>query len=235
MTTPELWFFFNSDGTIITLIGRESALNLGKLLLDAGLGAQWKIRKNQSQTALPVSEFLELLGGLDTSHGEVSSISKMVEMKKTVPTKPVKHVEPAQTKELHLETEVELPQVNSSQWKKEKTRTQALVANFDKSDPKANKRKHERHAMRLRVVVIAGSRSFRTFSKNISKGGLLLENEIPSEILGQKCRVIISSNDMRENIEFEAKLAGDSKNPRALAFQKGTDQFISKLETWLRS
>ncbi len=223
MTTPELWFLFNASGSIVTVVGRESAVTLGKVLIDSGLGAQWKIRKNQSQTALPISEFLELLGGVDTSHGEISSISKMVETKKQTEVKKAPKVEP----------EIELPKVTENQWKKEKTRTQAMVQKFDDKKPVNNKRRFERHKLRLRVVVIAGNRSFRSFSENISKGGLLLENDIPQEVMNQKCRVIISSNDMKENIEFEAKLAGDLKNPRALSFQKGNEQFISKLESWL--
>jgi hypothetical protein len=223
MTTPELWFLFNASGSIVTVVGRESAVTLGKVLIDSGLGAQWKIRKNQSQTALPISEFLELLGGVDTSHGEISSISKMIETKKQTEVKKAQKVEP----------EIELPKVTENQWKKEKTRTQAMVQKFDDKKPVNNKRRFERHKLRLRVVVIAGNRSFRSFSENISKGGLLLENDIPQDVMNQKCRVIISSNDMKENIEFEAKLAGDLKNPRALSFQKGNEQFISKLESWL--
>jgi hypothetical protein len=242
MTTAELWFFFNSDGTIITVLGRESALGLGQLLSKLGQGQNWKIRKNQSQTALPINEFLELIGGMDSIHGEVSSISKMVAIKnKPAEVKqaatPVKKAEPE---------EIELPKMTENQWKKEKTKTQKLSLDFDKPEttkallaqlnqkPKgSDKRRYERVEVRLRVVVIAGTRSFRSFSRNISKGGLLLENEIPKDVMNQQCRVIISSSDLKENIEFEAKLSGDSKNPKALSFQKGNDVFISKLESWL--
>jgi hypothetical protein len=102
-----------------------------------------------------------------------------------------------------------------------------------KAGQKNDKRRWPRYEARLRVVVISGNRSFRSFTRNISRGGLLLEHVIPQELLERACRVIIGSTDLKENIEFDARLAGDPQNPRAVEFYEGKDFFIRKLDTWL--
>jgi hypothetical protein len=116
-------------------------------------------------------------------------------------------------------------------WKKKNTNT-AIVAEVSPQTP-INQRRHERYCLRLRVVLISGNRSFRTYSKDISKGGMSFEHVVPKELIDQNCRVVIGSSDMKENLEFEAHIVGDPKNPRAVAFHDPKEIFIKKLENWL--
>lgn len=101
--------------------------------------------------------------------------------------------------------------------------------------PKAKKdnRRHTRVNGRLRIMLISGNRSFRTYSKNLSKGGLLLENKIPKEFLGEACRVIIGSPDLKENLEFQARVLVKGEQASSLEFTESKDMFMKKFETWM--
>jgi hypothetical protein len=249
----EVWFFVAPPNREIAVLGRPSAIALAQLL-SGPQGAQWKVRKNKSHTLLPLAEFLELVGSAPqvslTHHftdldnqdelpspeaGSTGISFELAEEDEGPET-----ARPTQTQQ--QQHRPQLP-VQNQNIKSEKTRTRAIknektglsiVKNNPAPRSKSNEhRRHERHELRLRVVVLSGTRSFRSFSKNISRGGLLLEHVVPTELVGEKCRVIVSSPDLKENIEFLARLAGDSENPRALCFEKGNEEFIKRLEAWI--
>lgn len=241
----EIWFFISPPNKEIVVLGRPSAISLAQLLLGSQ-GQSWKVRKNKSHTLLPISEFLELVGATAQSSSLTSHFADL-DNQSELPTPGAG--ETGVSFELAEEDEgpafsapVQLPKMpHTAPVRTEKTRTKAVKTektNISAQGPRKTgkeTRRHERHNLRLRVVILAGTRSFRSFSKNISKGGLFLEHVVPVELVGEKCRVIISSPDLKENIEFQARLAGDSQNPRALSFEGGNSEFMGRLEAWLSS
>jgi len=97
-------------------------------------------------------------------------------------------------------------------------------------------RKFPRISGRLKVILISGNRSFRSFSKNMSKGGLLLENKIPDTFHGQDCRVILSSPNQKENLEFKARvIKGEGGLATRMEFTMSHATFIKKLEGWMET
>jgi hypothetical protein len=203
----EIWFFFTPDGqSEITVLNRESAQNLAKMMSD-NLKHLWKVRKNKSNTVSTVADCGELFGATSVDDHD-DSIFKAQEIF---------------AKDFELSISQDEPKELPAPTPKKVARSSSAKDN----------RKFERFDVRLRVVLISGSRSFRTFSKNISHGGMCFEHVVPKDLLGKDCRVIVGSADLKENLEFDARLAGDPQNPRAIEFKSGRDQFLSKLDGWL--
>ena len=94
-----------------------------------------------------------------------------------------------------------------------------------------DRRRAKRYGLRLQVVIVAGKSTFKTFSRDISVGGILLEKKLPwSE---KACSVYISDPQTHEKIEFHSWIVGDVQNPFRIAFVATNDQFEAKLKTWL--
>lgn len=100
------------------------------------------------------------------------------------------------------------------------------------ADAKRPERAHARVAGRLRILLIAGDRSFRSFSKNMSKGGVLLEHKIPAQFSTEACRVVIGSPDLKENLEFQGRVVNKG-DQSALEFVGSKEIFMKKFESWM--
>lgn len=103
----------------------------------------------------------------------------------------------------------------------------------------ANRRTAIRHSFKLEVVLISKERSFRTFSKNISLGGTLLEDEIPKDFLGKPFDLIIINrfepDKNKGRLLFRAKIVGDIINPRRLMFMEADPQMAARLNALLKA
>ena len=103
----------------------------------------------------------------------------------------------------------------------------------------ANRRIAIRHSFKLEVVLISKERSFRTFSKNISLGGTLLEDEIPKDFLGKPFDLIIINrfepDKNKGRLLFKAKIVGDIINPRRLMFMEADPQMTARLNALLKA
>jgi hypothetical protein len=88
-------------------------------------------------------------------------------------------------------------------------------------------------------VLISKERSFRTFSKNISLGGTLLEDEIPKDFLGKPFDLIIinrfETDKNKGRLLFRAKIVGDIINPRRLMFTEADPQMTARLNALLKA
>lgn len=109
----------------------------------------------------------------------------------------------------------------------EKPVAHAKVTNIEE------KRKHPRVPLRVNVVVVHGKQSFRSYSKNVSRGGLLLEKKIPWSLPGQSCKVFLTNEETNERIEFTAKVISDSSNPFRIGFEDSENRFNSILQVWI--
>ena len=106
-----------------------------------------------------------------------------------------------------------------------------------KPQPKAenfvDRRKHKRYDIRFRVIIRNDGLTFRTFTKDISLGGVSLENPIPEAIFGQSCQIFIASLDLRENIRFNLGPTGRN-DLRFFSFSNIDPKFREKLDEWLQ-
>ncbi len=82
------------------------------------------------------------------------------------------------------------------------------------------RRNEARHRLRLKAVFRLGKIVFRSFTKDISLGGLKLEKEIPVDFRNQEVDVFISSVDGQMQIRFTAKIVESSYSSDQIQFQK---------------
>lgn len=105
----------------------------------------------------------------------------------------------------------------------------------DISVPKkyAEGRKFKRYEIRLKVIISNKQKTFLSYSKNISEGGILLEDRIPPYILNEESEIYISAPDKKEIIAFRCRPITDGEDPNRLRFQDSQTAYLEKLRTWL--
>jgi hypothetical protein len=102
-----------------------------------------------------------------------------------------------------------------------------------------NRRIAIRHNFKLVVVLITKEKSFRTYSKNISLGGTLLEDMIPVDFLNKPFDLIIinrfESDPKNRRLLFKAKIVGDISDPRRLMFMETDPSMMARLDVLLKA
>jgi hypothetical protein len=105
--------------------------------------------------------------------------------------------------------------------------------------PNADRRKDERHAFKIEVVLVSKVRSFRTHSRNISISGTMLDKEIPNEFLKKPFDLIIVNpfepDATKSRLLFRAKIVGDMSDPRRLMFLEQDPEMTARLEALLKA
>jgi hypothetical protein len=103
----------------------------------------------------------------------------------------------------------------------------------------ADRRKEERHAFKIEVVLVSKVRSFRTYSRNISISGTMLDKEIPNEFLKKPFDLIIVNpfepDAAKSRLLFRAKIVGDLSDPRRLMFLEQDPEMTTRLEALLKA
>ena len=82
----------------------------------------------------------------------------------------------------------------------------------------SEKRRYRRHRVRLQVTVLTGSRSFTTYSVNLSLGGLYLERAVPANMRVDNCRILLVTPDHHSMIELRGRIASDAESQFRIAF-----------------
>ena len=96
------------------------------------------------------------------------------------------------------------------------------------------RRTQPRFRLEFRVILVCGTKSFRTHTSNISLGGMQVKNKVPAEMFNQACRVFVGSPDLNENIEFDCVLLGDKNRSTSLKFVQCNEVAISRLKAWIK-
>jgi hypothetical protein len=96
-----------------------------------------------------------------------------------------------------------------------------------------DRRKHRRHAVKTKIVVMLNGQVYRAFSKDISVGGLLLMNQIPWKFENTNCTVFVSNPRGGQALEFTGKVLSDPKDPCRFEFQNPAEKFLITLNQWL--
>ncbi|QLY25817.1 PilZ domain-containing protein [Bdellovibrio sp. KM01] len=109
----------------------------------------------------------------------------------------------------------------------------------DSRNEDSDRRKDTRHEFKIEIILVSKTKSFRTFSRDISISGTQLEKEIPREFLNVPFDLIIvnpyEKDTARGRLLFRAKIVGDMTDPRRLMFIEQDEGMTSKLDTLLRS
>ncbi len=98
---------------------------------------------------------------------------------------------------------------------------------------KKHNRRYPRIKGRLRTIITNKSKAFMTFTKDISLGGIYVENVIPHDILNTEIEVYLSDPTGKKSILFRCHPVGDMKNPCRFSFAKADEKNIQKLSQWL--
>lgn len=98
---------------------------------------------------------------------------------------------------------------------------------------KKHNRRYPRINGRLRTIITNKSKAFMTFTKDISLGGIWVENNIPQDILNSEIEVYVSDPTGKKSILFRCHPVGDLKNPCRFSFAKADEKNLLKLSQWL--
>ena len=103
----------------------------------------------------------------------------------------------------------------------------------------SDRRRVLRHNFKIAIVLVSKLRSFRTYSKNISLSGTLLETEVPKEFLNKPFDLIIvnpfEADQAKARLHFKSKIVGDLKDPRRLMFIEQDAQMTLRLDALLKA
>lgn len=99
----------------------------------------------------------------------------------------------------------------------------------------ADRRKYPRFDIRYRVIVRNDNLTFRTFSRNISLGGVALEMPVPEALLGSECQIYVGNPRTGENIRFSGKLVANRNDSQFFVFLKSSPDSLTKLQKWVEA
>lgn len=99
----------------------------------------------------------------------------------------------------------------------------------------SERRKYPRFQIRYRVIIRNDNLTFRTFSQNISLGGLALETPVPQAFLGSDCQIFVGNTRTGENIRFSGRMVANRKDAQFFMFIQASPESLSKLQKWVES
>jgi hypothetical protein len=94
------------------------------------------------------------------------------------------------------------------------------------------KRQFKRIDARFRCIIKSSSLTFRTFTRDVSLGGVALEDAIPNELLGNECTIYITSSNNKKNLKFKIKVT-QRPGAKFFSFENTDAAFMNELNIWL--
>lgn len=109
-----------------------------------------------------------------------------------------------------------------------------LKKNLESDMSEDERREYRRFPHRIEIVIMTRKgKSFRSSSANISLGGVLLREAIPSEILNDAMDLVIVNpfpdSDTPSHLMMKCKIVGDTKNKKQLMFFDVTYEIQTQL------
>ncbi|MFN7685891.1 MAG: PilZ domain-containing protein [Oligoflexia bacterium] len=103
----------------------------------------------------------------------------------------------------------------------------------------ADRRQYPRKNIKLQVVLISDKHAFRTFTKNISMGGMALERAIPEHLIGAECTIFLSEPNSTNKFVFTGSVLTESDRPGAarsrIAFGQVASASLEALGKWIEA
>lgn len=115
----------------------------------------------------------------------------------------------------------------------EKPAVEIVVSRSELGSPK-DRRATPRHDFKIEAVLLTKKgASFRTYSKNISLTGTLLEDEIPKDFIHRQFEMILvnkfEKDPRKSRVHLSGKIIGDIADPRRLIFLEQDEDTAKKL------
>lgn len=98
---------------------------------------------------------------------------------------------------------------------------------------KKHNRRYPRVKGRLRTIITNKSKAFMTFTKDISLGGIQVENPIPPDLFNTEIEVYLSDPTGKKSILFRCHPVGEQTNLNRFSFAKADEKNLQKLSQWL--
>lgn len=110
-----------------------------------------------------------------------------------------------------------------------------IATNPPSSEPKSgfDRRRYPRYHARFRIIIKNENLTFRTFSMDVSLGGLSLETAVPPGCVGSLCHILIGHPTSGENLSFSARMLSSRRESKYFSFTKSPPESISRLQKWL--
>ena len=96
-----------------------------------------------------------------------------------------------------------------------------------------DRRRYPRYQAHFRVIIKNDNLTFRTFSKDVSLGGLSLETAVPPGFMGPICQMHLGNSATGENLEFSVKMLVTRFESRYFSFIKCPPESLARLQQWL--
>lgn len=97
----------------------------------------------------------------------------------------------------------------------------------------SEKRKHPRHNVQLKVIIVKGSSAFKTMTVDISEGGLRLNKPLPQTWLDSDCDIFIFHPASNRAIKISSRLVGTGSIRSRLTF--ADNHALHELKQWIES
>lgn len=105
---------------------------------------------------------------------------------------------------------------------------------YDKTEKTGfDRRRYPRYRARFRVMIKSENLTFRTFSMDVSLGGLAIETAVPPGLVGATCQVQISHPNLGETVQFTAKLLTTRSESKYFSFVRSPQDSLNRLQRWL--
>lgn len=102
-----------------------------------------------------------------------------------------------------------------------------------------DRRSEKRVDFKIEILISSPHKTFKTYSKNISLNGTLLENPVPQEMLKSHVDIIIVNtlepDPQKAKLYFKCKVRGDIINPKRLEFIETDKEMTKRLSALLKS
>lgn len=95
----------------------------------------------------------------------------------------------------------------------------------------SERRKHARKDLRLRAIVSNGKKAFRTFTENVSEGGVKMAQSLQG--MDGKLEIFLSTSDSKEQIRFNIHLVGEKNESLRYSFVQADPKSLEQLKNWL--
>jgi hypothetical protein len=99
----------------------------------------------------------------------------------------------------------------------------------------SSSRRHPRYKVRLHVVITVGVQTFNSPTRDVSLGGIALEEKLPPWTFGSYCRISIYKSTDAERIDLRCRIFADPRHPRRLQFIDPPEDGLARLKDWLEA
>ncbi len=97
------------------------------------------------------------------------------------------------------------------------------------------KRKFPRIRCKLRTIITDQNQAFLTYTVDVSLGGVMLQHQIPLEIVKNKIEIYITAPSGKSSIVFRCKAVADQSGFYRFEFSEDLADYKSHLASWLDS